>query len=446
MAADLDNPRVFFDISIAGEEAGRIVMTLFADVVPRTAENFRCLCTGEAGVGRSGKALHYKGSLFHRVIPQFMCQGGDFENADGTGGQSIYGDTFADENFDLKHTDGGLLSMANAGPGTNGSQFFITTAPCPWLDGKHVVFGRVTEGMSVVKRMESLGSKSGRTAQKIYIADCGELPSKRQIMAKILREREEAAAMKQDPSFQEGGEGEDGGAYSVDPTAGMNARQKKLWELQQRMKAARKANEHAVVAEKKKAAAAKAAEGGPEGGGGAGAGGNKRKWFEEKQKKKEEELARLGLAPDKAYLLETAETAEVLARKKEKKPAPEGWEQFNQASLAAAYERRTEKIKPDRAEYEAAKASDPEFYRAADSLLYGQGKPSEAAVDRMVAELNDRRSKSFSRRRAHREDKDIDYINDRNAHFNRKIERIFGEHTAEIKANLERGTALPDHR
>ncbi|PRW59726.1 peptidyl-prolyl cis-trans isomerase CYP19-3 isoform X2 [Chlorella sorokiniana] len=526
MASDLDNPRVFFDISIAGEEAGRIVMTLFADVVPRTAENFRCLCTGEAGVARGGKPLHYKGSLFHRVIPQFMCQGGDFENADGTGGQSIYGDTFADENFDLKHTDGGLLSMANAGPGTNGSQFFITTAPCPWLDGKHVVFGKVTEGLPVVKRMESLGSKSGRTAQKIYIADCGELPSKRQIMAKILREREEAAAMKQDPSFvdpdeeararlraltaggakpalpfktaqdelreleererqeelarqaaaggapalavaaasdedgeerrqdgaaaagggeQKGGDGEEGGAaYSVDPTAGMNARQKKLWELQQRMKAARKANEHAVVAEKKKAAAAKAAESGPEGGGGAG--GNKRKWFEDKQKKKEEELARLGLAPDKAYLLETAETAEALAKKKEKKPAPEGWEQFNQASLAAAYERRTEKIKPDRAEYEAAKASDPEFYRAADSLLYGQGKPSEAAVDRMVAELNDRRNKSFSRRRAHREDKDIDYINDRNAHFNRKIERIFGEHTAEIKANLERGTALPDHR
>jgi peptidylprolyl isomerase len=169
------NPRVFFDISIGDKPAGRIVFELAADVVPKTAENFRALCTGEKGVGRSGKALHYKGSRFHRIIQQFMCQGGDFTRGNGTGGESIYGEKFADENFKLKHTVGGLLSMANAGPGTNGSQFFITTVPTDWLDGKHVVFGKVVEGMDVVKKMEAAGSRSGSTSADVVIADCGQL-------------------------------------------------------------------------------------------------------------------------------------------------------------------------------------------------------------------------------------------------------------------------------
>ncbi|CAN6544613.1 unnamed protein product [Malus baccata var. baccata] len=169
------NPKVFFDMTIGGQPAGRIVMELYADTTPRTAENFRALCTGEKGVGRSGKPLHYKGSAFHRVIPGFMCQGGDFTAGNGTGGESIYGAKFADENFNKKHTGPGILSMANAGPGTNGSQFFICTAKTEWLDGKHVVFGQVIEGLDVVKNIEKVGSGQGRTSKPVVVADCGQL-------------------------------------------------------------------------------------------------------------------------------------------------------------------------------------------------------------------------------------------------------------------------------
>ena len=175
MSAENDSlPKAFFDITIDGEPAGRIVFQLRTDVVPKTCTNFLCLCTGEKGISKvSGKPLHYKGCKFHRVIPKFMCQGGDFVLGNGRGGESIYGQYFDDENFTLKHEGPGALSMANSGPNKNRSQFFITTSKCKDLDGKHVVFGRVVEGMEVVKEIEKCGTKKGPTTKEVVISNCG---------------------------------------------------------------------------------------------------------------------------------------------------------------------------------------------------------------------------------------------------------------------------------
>ena len=178
-------PVVYFDVSIGGAEPERIEFELYADTTPKTAENFRALCTGEHGnctaEGHKDKPLSYKGSIFHRIIPGFMCQGGDITNGNGTGGESIYGRKFDDEDFGSKHDVPGLLSMANSGPNTNGSQFFITTVPTPHLDGKHVVFGRVKSGMETVKKMESVETNSDKPLADVKIVDCGEVGLRAQV-------------------------------------------------------------------------------------------------------------------------------------------------------------------------------------------------------------------------------------------------------------------------
>ena len=167
--------KVFFDITLNNQSLGRIVMQLY-DNTPVTSENFRALCTGEKGVGKSGKALHFKGCAFHRVIADFMAQGGDFTAGNGTGGESIYGGEFKDENFDNKHKGRGILSMANAGPGTNGSQFFLCFTETPHLDGAHVVFGQVIEGADVLNAVENNPVDRNDVPKKpVVIADCGEL-------------------------------------------------------------------------------------------------------------------------------------------------------------------------------------------------------------------------------------------------------------------------------
>lgn len=173
--SDSENPIVYFDVRIGEKEPQRIEMELYKNLVPKTAENFRALCTGEKGIGKSGKPLHFKGCAFHRLIKDFMIQGGDFTAGNGTGGESIYGEKFEDENFKAKHLKRGCLSMANAGPGTNGSQFFLCFKKTEWLDNRHVVFGQVVKGLEYLNDLEAVETEGDKPKTEIVIVDCGEI-------------------------------------------------------------------------------------------------------------------------------------------------------------------------------------------------------------------------------------------------------------------------------
>ena len=397
------------------------------------------------------------------------------------------GEKFADENFKMRHVGPGVLSMANAGPNTNGSQFFLCTAETSWLDGKHVVFGRVTEEcMPTVRKIERVGSKSGQTRCKVVITDCGEvtanyteghklppLPAS-SLPSAFGKKRKPVEVAKPgllsfgtDPELdapagggvqrntdkpqdttitpavedekQEKVEEVAKAQDNADPTAGMTAKQKKLFELKMKLNQGRKANQGAVVKERKRI----------ENGNDQNRAESKKRIYEEAKKNWEDEMKSAGLDKSQAHMLETAGSAQQKYKKKEKKGAAFGWDVFNQQALYNAYEKRVANLKPDMEAYENAKGEEGFYgHGAQGNLGYGTVayKPTDEQLNRMVEELDNRKKSrdNFSRRRKFYEEKDVDAINDRNEHFNKKIDRAFGKYTQEIKANLERGTALPD--
>lgn len=410
-----------------------------------------------------------------------MCQGGDFEKHDGTGGQSIYGRTFDDENFTLQHDVPGLLSCANAGPNTNGSQFFITLVACPWLDGKHTVFGKVRGdgSMEVVRRMEACGSRDGTVGVKggVKVVGCGEMKgggagggeerlrraglaadtdddilqgaarerlealNKKKIVTaqdelRALAEQERAAERKEaleaqvvaaadaasssssdEDSDEDGGDGASKKASASQKKP--SDRLARLKALKSKMRRARKDNQQAVIEETKKERSAQImadAMGGDDGHIGDG----EKKWRQEKEKMKQKELARMGLTEAQAYLIETAELVE-LKDAKNKKGQQARQKEAMMSTLAAEYDKKND-----------------EGY-----VHGGLGRASKEAVDRMVADLEGGRGKR-QRRKRQGDGHVVDYVTKKNAKINRDLEQAYGKYTKEIKANLERGTALPE--
>ena len=466
-------PRVFLDLAIGASPIGRVTIELRADVVPRTAENFRALCTGERGQSASsGHALTFKNSTFHRVIPNFMCQGGDFTNHDGTGGESIYGRTFRDENFELKHAGAGTLSMANSGPHTNGSQFFITTGNTAWLDDKHVVFGTVCDGMDVVRRVEACGSKSGKTRETIRVVDCGEIPREligddelteagREVLARHKAEqtvanREARAVGTENPDVASArrlkelaeadrrAEEERASATTTtmtvpdagNPMQGMSAKQRKLFELRLKLNEGRKLNQKAVVDEKKRVDAPEEY-----------ANAQKRKLKDAQDKSRTDAMVKQGISPTAYHLTATLEQVERANKKVKKKEVydPKNAGQFSADRQYANYERANANIEVDMNAYNAQKERVPDFYRSADSIHHESNKPSQEAIERLANHVATAQRKQVAlREKKTHAAKDVDGINIKNERYNQQLAKAYDKYSKEIKANLERGTALPE--
>ncbi len=401
--------------------------------------------------------------MFHRVIKGFMAQGGDFSNADGSGGESIYGGTFADENFSRRHFGAGMLSMANRGPGTNGSQFFITFRSTPHLNDKHVVFGRLVQGEDVLRKIENVRTGPGdRPLVDVAIADCGEVAEDGSVgkASGVAPENEEEidlgldsdddededdppskAPSGGDPAAADAKDAADGAAsssssrpnpYMAPPPQApvMTAREKRLYDLRMKLNKGRKANRKAAAEEKRRITQ-----------------GNDRprkeqqhleRWREAEKRKKEMEESGVDSA-DCKYLKDTADAfaqAKKRRRKKEANKGSFGWNVFNSDARLRAFNKRLA---------HAPKGTlNGEEIRNETSLAWGGDRPPEHMVDHMVSELEEteRRRKKFSRRRQHYAEADIDYINERNRVFNKKVKRSFDKYTVEIRQNLERGTAL----
>jgi len=462
------------DISIGGRGGGRVVFELFYDLTPRTAENFRGLCTGEYGVGRTTKKkMSYQGCSVFRSVKDFMIQAGDFQFNTGDGGESIYGGTFNDEDFSRRHTQAGVLSMANRGRNSNGSQFFITLKRCPRLDGKHIVFGQVVDGMDVIRAIGKVPiDKDERPRVPITIVGCGETGSKKgngadptlvmgQDIAKLTEEMipEENAAQKA-KAILKGGQGGaaveslEGGSSrkkdEEDESAAMappkNERERRLFELRMRMNQGRVKNSKEVVEEQKRNSdpdyAKKQADFRHKRALAEDAGGDKGK---AKGEDADDPSEKPGAVPKgKDYLNDTVEKVEMReAKKKKGNPDAFGWDVFNQDSLYRAHDTRLKHMTFDEKAYTEQKEKVEAQGDAAMASGFGfqpseEGKERlQEAMDKMVAKKGD-----FSRRRLHVAEEDATYVNERNRHFNKKLQRAFGAYTEETRQNLERGTAL----
>lgn len=499
--------RVFFDIIIGSTAVGRIQFELFNDVTPKTAENFRGLCTGEYGLGKfHTKKLHYKGSRFHKIVEDQYIQGGDFIYGNGSGGESIYGEFFKDENFQRRHACAGLLSMANKGRNTNSSQFMITVKPCPQLDGKNVVFGQIVDGMDIIRKISKLPTDfNQRPKVKIYIFDCGDFNTKRihliedpfkETMEALLADRrktekvkilgpeevEEYKKIKKKSAFnilqeyssgeeneKEGGKtssnerrhhhneeqidlkdtGEnnfdENGDYRIEAESDDEEVEedeeddeqtlaivkskmgeqglKKFLELKSKINEVANLNMKAVEEENMKSQD-------PDW---------ERKKLKEEYKnikfEQRQKLIESGIPENKLYALDSMNKCEMKNKKLQKKKKNEtfGWDVFNTDTLYRAYKKRLTNMPMDVMLYEDQMKNPDKAVEITEQRKH---------LLNADLEIQSQKRKVFSRRRAFYEEQDVSYINERNMNFNKKLQRFFGKEAADIKANLERGTAL----
>ncbi|CAK56452.1 unnamed protein product (macronuclear) [Paramecium tetraurelia] len=468
-------PQVFLDFQIGTQAAGRVIFELFNDVTPKTAENFRGLCTGEygnVGMAKKTKKLHYLNTNVFRIADNMLIQGGDIINNDGTGGASIYSQTFVDENFSRRHACAGLLSMANRGRNTNNSQFFITLKPCPHLDGKHVVFGQVIDGIEVIKRVGQVPvDMQDRPRIPVIIINCGEVsesknwlicdPFKKEIMDEIHRDRlkalygqeyldeldkeEEQKLQALNPEkfkqqsleneeesnkqllveqllqkTTEDQEQEDDSQENLDQFEGkkfMTQKHKdRYFELKKKIQQSKVLNDKAVLNEERQNTDAQYDK-------------NLRKGkYLQKKEAEKQELQFKQIDEDKDYLNRMTVKHD---EEQEKKKEYFGWDVFNEDAVYNAYKKRCTTLAKNEGKYKQQMESNQEFV------------PTNEALERLSSDITKQqdRRKEFSRRRRFNEDQPVTYINERNRIFNKKLERFFGDYAADIKANLERGTA-----
>lgn len=439
--SDPSNPVVFLDIQVGNRPLGRLVFELYANTTPKTAENFRSLCTGERGISvQSNKSLSYKMCKFHRLISGFMVQGGDITRGDGTGGESIYGEKFPDENFLRTHDTPGLLSMANSGPNTNGSQFFITFRDTPHLNNRHVVFGKLRDGMEVLQVMENVSTDANDCPRaEVIISNCGQLGQALFLTednSNVLEGTNELNSTKEEDDFAQGratvlNEDEESNNYPTkelieEQMVGMTPAQQRLFKLHLKINQGRKLNQMETEKEYKRINDPSFA--------------RRERVLERHHRQEGYSHQNTEPSMDRTSQMTAAdcEQLQIVKAAKNRNRASFGWEAFTKEAGYRAYSKRLAKL-PEGAD--SSSSSDN-----SNPLNYGKAgtKVSENGLNRMVNELNRQQESrlKYSRRRAAHDATTVDHISDKNEHFNKKLKRTFDKYTVEIRQNLERGTAL----